>query len=56
VVPPRDAAALAEAIAALLSDDALRRRLAAGALARSELFSAEGMVREILGLYGELVR
>ncbi len=55
VVPPRDAGALAHAIAMLLSDDALRRRLAVGALARSELFSAEGMVREILGVYSELV-
>jgi len=55
VVPPRDPNALAESITLLLKDDALRRRLAAGALARSELFSAEVMVREILGLYGELV-
>ncbi len=55
VVPPRDAAALAHAIDVLLADDVLRQRLAAGALARSEQFSAEGMVREILGVYRELV-
>lgn len=55
VVPPRDAGALAESITMLLGDDALRRRLAAGALARSKRFSAEGMVREILGVYSELV-
>ncbi|HHX42366.1 MAG TPA: glycosyltransferase [Chloroflexi bacterium] len=55
VVPPRDADALARAIEKLLSDEALRRRLAAGALARSEQFSADGMVREILDVYRELV-
>lgn len=55
VVPPRDAGALARAIDRLLGDDALRRRLAAGALARSEQFSAGRMVREIVGVYRELV-
>jgi len=55
VVPPRDAAALAGAIDMLLRDDALRQRLGADARARSEQFSAEGMVREILGVYEELV-
>lgn len=55
VVPPRDAEALARAITTLLRDDALRQRLAAGALARSEQFSAKAMVREVLEVYRELV-
>ena len=45
VVPPGDPAALAAAINGLLADEALRRRLAAGARARAHaLFSREAMM------------
>jgi glycosyltransferase involved in cell wall biosynthesis len=51
VVPPKDPAALASAIQALLDDDALCRRLGQGAHARSEIFAAEDMLRTIQKLY-----
>ena len=51
VVPPKDPAALASAIQALLDDDALCRRLGQGAQARSELFAAEDMLLTIHKLY-----
>lgn len=54
VVPPKDAQALVQAINTLLSDEALRRRLAQGALARSALFSLERMLAEIEKVYAEL--
>ena len=54
VVPPRDPAALAEAITALLTDHALRRRLAEGALARSALFTVEEMLAGISGVYAQV--
>jgi glycosyltransferase involved in cell wall biosynthesis len=55
VVPPRDPPALAAAIARLLRDDALRERLAHGALAHSAYFSAERMLAEIEAIYRELL-
>ncbi|MBN1401759.1 MAG: glycosyltransferase [Anaerolineae bacterium] len=55
VVPPRDPPALAVAIMRLLSDDALRDRLACGALAHSAHFSAERMLAEIEAVYRELL-
>ena len=54
VVPPRDPDALAEAITALLTDHALWRRLAAGALARSELFTVERMLAGISQVYAHV--
>jgi len=42
-VPPGDAAALAGAMASLLDDPKLRRRLSSGALKRAELFSLDRM-------------
>jgi glycosyltransferase involved in cell wall biosynthesis len=54
VVPPRDAAALAGAINAVLGDPALRARLAQGALARSALFSVERMMADLDQVYAEL--
>ena len=54
VVPPRNPDALAEAINALLTDEALRRRLAEGALARSACFSVERMLSAIEDVYREL--
>ncbi len=55
VVPPKDARALARAINRLLSDEPLRRRLAAGALERSSLFTAERMLAGVQQVYDELV-
>ena len=55
VVPPRDPDALAEAIARLLSDNALRERLARGALEHSTYFDIERMLNEIEAIYRELL-
>ena len=41
LVPPGDAAALAQALVTLLTDEPLRRRLGQGALRRAEMFSLE---------------
>ncbi len=51
VVPPRDPPALARAINALLADDSLRRRLAAGAVARAADFTVERMLAGIQEIY-----
>lgn len=55
LAPPRDVPALAEALAALLADEGLRRRMgeSARAWARSE-FSLAAMKREMLRLYESL--
>ncbi|MBI1736462.1 MAG: glycosyltransferase family 4 protein [Candidatus Rokubacteria bacterium] len=57
LVPPRDAAALAEAIVTLLRDPALRDKL--GARAREvvgERFEPGGVARELLDVYREVMR
>jgi glycosyltransferase involved in cell wall biosynthesis len=57
LVPPRDAAALAAAIVTLLRDPPLREKL--GARAREvvgERFAPAGIARELLRVYGEIVR
>ena len=56
LVPPRDPEALAQAIAVLLKDPALRARMGAGGreIAVQE-FSEERVVRETLALYRELL-
>lgn len=52
LVPPRDHAAMAEAIVALLKDEALGRRMGEAGRARAcALFSAERMVQETLRVY-----
>jgi glycosyltransferase involved in cell wall biosynthesis len=57
LVPPRDAEALAHAIVALLTDDALRTRMgAAGQRRARELFSAERMVEETVGVYERVLK
>ncbi len=57
LVPPRDDRALASAIARLLGDEALRRRLGEAGRARvRERFSTERMVRDTLAVYEEAVR
>lgn len=55
VVPPRDPAALAEALNRLVNDLELRQRLAAGARQRAALFEASRMVAEIEALYAEVL-
>lgn len=57
LVPPRDDAAMAEAIVRLLRDPNLRARLgAAGRRRVEEAFSADRMVRETLAVYDDLLR
>jgi glycosyltransferase involved in cell wall biosynthesis len=56
LVPPRDPAALAEAIQRLAEDGALRRRLGAAARARAEAEYAEPVIiAQTLRLYGSLL-
>jgi glycosyltransferase involved in cell wall biosynthesis len=50
LVPPGDAAALAQALRLLLTNDSLRRRLAAGARLRAQQFSLQRRSRELLSL------
>jgi len=57
LVPPRDHAAMAEAIARLLKDPSLRERMgAAGLRVVRDKFSAERMVRDTLGVYERVKR
>jgi polysaccharide biosynthesis protein PslF len=56
LVPPENAARLAEAVAAVMSDDALRARLGAGALALSRLFAWDTIARQHLSAYGRLAK
>jgi len=53
LVPPRDSAALARAVLALLQDEPLRLRLAKGARRRAEEFSFERRTGELLELLNE---
>jgi glycosyltransferase involved in cell wall biosynthesis len=57
LVPPRDHAAMAQAIVALLSDEGLRRRMGEAGFARvNERFTVERMVAETAAVYARLVR
>ena len=57
VVPPSDAAALAEALARLTSDAALRDRLGQGGMARvAAEFTVSRMIARTTSLYGEILR
>lgn len=57
LVPPNDPAALADALARLIADPALRARMgAAGRRRFEEKFGFEEMYRRLLGIYGEVTR
>jgi glycosyltransferase involved in cell wall biosynthesis len=57
LVPPRDAVALANALAALIGDDEARKSMGtAGRQAAHELFNVARMVRETEAVYAELLR
>jgi glycosyltransferase involved in cell wall biosynthesis len=54
LVPPRDAAALAEQLARLLADPPLRRQMGArGRLRAEQEFGADSVIRQTLALYTE---
>lgn len=54
LVPPRDAAALAEQLARLLADPPLRRQMGArGRLRAQQEFGADSVIRQTLALYSE---
>ncbi len=55
VVAPRDASVLTAAILRLLNDDALRQRLADGALQRAQLFTATKMLTEMRAVYEDVL-
>lgn len=55
VVPPRDPGALAEAITALLTDDAERRRMGEAARRRAERFDMSRAVRRMEEVYASLL-
>lgn len=55
LVPPRDPAALGEAIGDLLADPERRRRLAAAAAARMDALTIERVAERFANLYEELV-
>jgi glycosyltransferase involved in cell wall biosynthesis len=56
LVEPGDADALADALTTLLTDEAARRRLAAGARARSETYSVETIGARYVELLAEIAR
>ena len=55
LVPPGRPDLLAEAVVRVVDDPALRSRLAASSLARSELFDVKSATRAIEAVYGELL-
>ena len=55
LVPPDDPAAAADAVTRLMSDDALRTRLAEGALALSHHFDWDTIVQQHLEMYAWIV-
>ena len=57
IVPPRDAAALAAAMARLLDDRSLRERMGARGRQRAEAeFGLDSVIRQTLAVYAEAVR
>jgi len=55
LVPPGRADLLSDAITQVATDPALRSRLAAASLTRSELFDVRGAARAIESVYDELL-
>jgi phosphatidylinositol alpha-mannosyltransferase len=56
LVPPRDPAALATALARLLADDELRRRMSESGQARAQEFSWERVTAKVDDYYGFVIR
>jgi phosphatidyl-myo-inositol alpha-mannosyltransferase len=56
LVPPHDPAALATALARLLADDELRRRMSESGLARAQEFSWERVTVKVDDYYGFVIR
>jgi len=56
LVPPHDPAALATALARLLADDDLRRRMSESGLARAQEFSWERVTAKVDDYYGFVIR
>jgi glycosyltransferase involved in cell wall biosynthesis len=54
IVPPGDPTALADAVERVATDADLRRRLGAGATARSAMFDVETATREVEDIYRQL--
>ncbi|MFO7697524.1 MAG: glycosyltransferase [Anaerolineae bacterium] len=55
VVPARDPSSLAGALEHLIQDRSLRTRLAAGALERARLFTADRMLADIAAVYADVL-
>jgi glycosyltransferase involved in cell wall biosynthesis len=55
IVPPEDAEALADAVATMAGDAALRQRLARGSLSRGDLFDVTRTVREVEAVYDDVL-
>ena len=55
LVPPADAAALAQALELIIEDDELRERLAANARRRADVYSADAVLPELEAAYERVV-
>jgi D-inositol-3-phosphate glycosyltransferase len=57
IVPPRDAAALAQALAALMADAGLRRRMGEAGLAYAQAhFSVDEMLDKMEAVFRSVIR
>ena len=56
LVPPGDPEALAQAVAAVLSDPAMARRLGAAARARADAFRWDAVAEQVEAAYRDAIR